>query len=175
MDLKKFIRAAPDFPKKGILFRDITPLLENPVVLEEVVEAFSDTWTSVGIDAIVALDARGFIFGGALAINMCLPLVLMRKKGKLPGPTESISYGLEYGIDTLEVRADSIKPGMRVLVIDDLLATGGTARAACLLAERLGATVAGCAFVIELLWLGGREALGDVRVEALVRYAENEP
>jgi adenine phosphoribosyltransferase len=171
MDIKKFIRDVADFPKKGIMFRDITPLLKNPAALKEVLQETKSAWEG-SVDAIAALDARGFIFGGALAVEMNLPLVLLRKKGKLPGETVSVSYDLEYGTATLEAQTDSFTPGARVLVVDDLLATGGTAAAACSLIEKLGARVTGCSFVIELDGLGGRELLSAYTVRSLVRYGE---
>jgi len=171
MNLKEYIRDVPDFPKKGILFRDITSLLEKPEAFREVIREMTIKWRG-NIDAIVALDARGFVFGGALSVKLGVPLVLVRKKGKLPGKTVSISYGLEYGTDTLEMHVDSLNSEMHVLVVDDLLATGGTAGAACSLIEKMGAQVAGCAFVIELEGLGGREALGKYKIQSLVTYAE---
>ncbi|MBI4992244.1 MAG: adenine phosphoribosyltransferase [Candidatus Harrisonbacteria bacterium] len=171
MNLKEYIRDVPDFPRKGILFRDITSLLEQPEAFREVIREMSTKWRDK-IDVITALDARGFIFGGALSVELGVPLVLARKKGKLPGKTVSVSYGLEYGTDTLEMHADSLTSGMRVLVVDDLLATGGTASAACSLIEKLGAEVAGCAFVIELEGLGGRENLSKYQIQSLVRYTE---
>jgi len=151
------------------MFRDITPLLENPVAFYEVIKRFAEHWHGA-IDAIAALDARGFIFGGALAIELGAPLVLVRKKGKLPRTTVSVSYGLEYGSDVLEIHADSLAHGARVLVLDDLLATGGTAQAACSLIKELDAHVAGCAFVVELARLGGRAVLADYDIQTLVRY-----
>jgi len=169
MDLKNFIKAVPDFPKKGILFRDVTPLLYSPKAFAETTEQFATEWRGK-IDAIAALDARGFIFGTALAIRLALPLVIVRKKGKLPGETEAISYGLEYGKDTLEVQKGAVTPGMTVLVVDDLLATGGTAKAACELIEKIGGKVVGCAFVVELEGLGGREALADYPIQKLLSY-----
>lgn len=169
--LKKFIKDVPDFPKKGIIFRDITSLLEYPSAFREVVSRLAANWKGRA-DAIAALDARGFIFGSALALELGVPLILMRKKGKLPRKTVSVSYGLEYGTDVLEAHVESVRPGMRVLVVDDLLATGGTALAACSLIERLGAEVAGCAFVIELEGLPGRATLKDYQVDSLVKYKE---
>ena len=169
MDLRDFIKAVPDFPKKGILFRDVTPLLYEPEALAEATERFAKEWEGK-IHAIAALEARGFIFGTALAIRLALPLVIVRKKGKLPGETEAVTYGLEYGKDTLEVQKGAAAPGMRMLVVDDLLATGGTAKAACTLLEKIGARIAGCAFVVELEGLGGREILAGYTIQKLLAY-----
>lgn len=174
MDLKQFIRDIPDFPVEGVLFKDITPLILD-------IDAFACAVTSIGnewmesvlphnIDAIVALDARGFIFGSALAFYYSIPLAIARKKGKLPSKCVSQEYDLEYGKATLELHSDALSPEMRALVIDDLLATGGTAHAACQLIEKLGAVVAGCAFVIELKALKGRELLKNYEVQSLIQY-----
>ncbi len=171
MDLKDYIRTIPDFPKKGIMFRDVTSILEEPEAFGEVICEMADRWDGE-IDAIVALDARGFVFGGPLAIELGVPLVLARKKGKLPGKTQSVTYALEYGIDTLEMHEGSLEPHSHVLVVDDLLATGGTAFAACELIEKMGAKVVGCAFVIELVGLGGRRKLGKYEIHSLVTYEE---
>lgn len=172
MQLTRFIRDIPDFPKEGIVFRDVSPLLRQP-------EAFAMTIDSLAkelrdADGIAALDARGFIFGAALAAKFALPLVLVRKQGKLPGSTIATSYELEYGEGVLEIQTESLH-GMHLLVVDDLLATGGTAAAACRLIEKAGATVSGCAFVIELAALGGREKLKGYRVSAAAIYEENDP
>ena len=172
INLKDFIDVVPDFPKEGILFRDVSPLLGNREAFSWVIDRISDRWNG-NIDVIAALDARGFIFGGALAYASGTPMVMLRKKGKLPGDTEGISYGLEYGSDILEVQSDSLASGSRVLVIDDLLATGGTAAAACALIERLGAVVAGCSFIVELADLGGRQALRGREIQSLVSYGES--
>ena len=169
MDIKEYIGLIPNFPKPGIMFRDILPLLENPKALRFVITKMTESWRGE-IDAIVALDARGFIFGSPLSIELEVPLILARKAGKLPGNTESISYELEYGKAVLEIRKDSIKKGMRVLVVDDLLATGGTAKAACSLIERLGGKVAGCAFVIELSELHGKIILNNYPIQSLTVY-----
>ncbi len=167
--LRGLIRDVPDFPKAGIIFKDITPLLANPEVFTQVVGLIASEWVGK-IDVIAALDARGFIFGGAVAMEMHTPLVILRKKGKLPGQIYSISYGLEYGTDTLEMHKDALKPGMRVLVIDDLLATGGTAKAARDLIKLSGARVVGYSFIVELDGLGGRERLNGCTVQSLVLY-----
>lgn len=171
MDFKPFVRNIPDFPKKGILFRDITSLLETPGAFSKLVHCMSKDWHGK-IDAVAALDARGFIFGAPLALTFGVPLILVRKKGKLPSRTESISYALEYGEGVLEIHADAVKAGARVLVVDDLLATGGTAKATCDLIERVGGAVAGCAFAIELNGLGGRKVLNKYCVKAEIIYEE---
>ncbi len=165
----KHIRTVMDFPKTGIAFKDIAPLLANPDAFKEAVAAMEDAWDGK-IDAIAALDARGFLFGGALAFQMGIPLVMIRKKGKLPGVCLETQYALEYGEAVIEVQEDAFAKNARVLVIDDLLATGGTAAAACALIEQAGARVAGCAFVIELTGLGGRNALAAYTVQALITY-----
>ncbi len=173
--LKLLIRDVPDFPRPGILFRDITPLLLSPDAFNATVDAMVAEWAGK-TDMIAALDARGFIFGTALARELRLPLILVRKKGKLPGKTESASYGLEYGKDIIEVCTDTLPANGRVLVVDDLLATGGTAGAACSLLEKVGLTVAGCAFVVELANLPGlpaepgRKALLGRTVTSVVSY-----
>lgn len=168
-DLAAHVGIVPDFPKAGISFKDISPLLREPAQFARVIKEFKGRWDGK-IDAIAALDARGFIFGSALAYEMQLPLVMVRKKGKLPGSAYQASYGLEYGEDVLEVQVNAFAAGARVLVIDDLLATGGTAAAACSLIEKAGAQIAGCAFVIELLELGGRNALAQYDVDSLIEY-----
>jgi adenine phosphoribosyltransferase len=165
----KHIRTVMDFPKTGIAFKDIAPLLANPGAFKEAVAAIAEEWDGK-IDAIAALDARGFLFGGALALQMGLPVVMIRKKGKLPGACLETQYALEYGEAVIEVQEDAFIPGARVLVVDDLLATGGTAAAACALIEQAGAKIAGCAFVIELTGLGGRDALAAYDIQALVAY-----
>ena len=169
MDLKHFVRDVPNFPREGVLFRDFTPLLYAPDAFEELIERMADGLEGEA-DAIAALDARGFVVGVGLAIKLKIPLVLMRKAGKLPGPVESVAYGLEYGNDVLEVYKYSFAPRARVLVADDLLATGGTVKAACTLIERLGAHVAGCVFAIELAALRGRNVLDDYYVRAVMTY-----
>lgn len=173
-DLKEFIRRIPNFPKEGIIFRDIAPLLATPSALHTVTEIFSEHWRD-RIDVIVGLDARGFIFASLLASKMQLPFVMIRKKGKLPGETISVDYTLEYGTATVEMQKDAIKPGARVLVVDDLLATGGKALAACELIQKVGAVVAGCAFVIELGELSGAEKLKEFEVQSILHYDESQP
>lgn len=169
MELKNYIRDVADFPKPGIVFKDISPLLASPTALKEAAARIKSEWHG-SIDSIAALDARGFIFGGILACDMNIPLVMLRKRGKLPGATRQVSYDLEYGSAVLEVVADAFPNGNRVLVVDDLLATGGTAAAACDLIEICGATVAGCAFIIELEHLEGRKILNGRKIQSLVAY-----
>ena len=169
IDLKSFVRAVPDFPKPGILFRDITPLLACPEAFEEMVGIMAAEWDGKA-DMIAALDARGFVFGAAMAMKMKLPLVLVRKKGKLPGKTIGVSYGLEYGKDSIEVSIDTLPKSGKALVVDDLLATGGTAKAACELLEKAGLEIAGCAFAIELSDLPGRKALEGRNITSVLSY-----
>lgn len=169
-DLNSYIRDVVDFPKSGIVFKDISPLLNSPKALSHSIISFQNKWKGK-IDAVVALDARGFIFGSILAFAMQLPLVMIRKKGKLPGETFDLSYSLEYGEASFSIQKDAILPGSRVLIIDDLLATGGSANAACLLAEKAGAQVVGCAFVIELEGLGGRDVLKGRNIHSLLKYS----
>lgn len=168
MDLRPYIRTIPDYPKEGILFRDISPLLASREALREVIEMLALEWD--GVDAIAMLDARGFIFGSALAFHLGVPCAMIRKRGKLPGETTATAYSLEYGSNEVEMQVDAFPPGTRVLVVDDLLGTGGTAAAAGELISRIGSYVAGYAFVIELEDLHGREKLGDVFVSSLVKY-----
>jgi adenine phosphoribosyltransferase len=169
LDLKEHIRAVPDFPKAGIMFRDIQPLLAHPQAFAETIDQLCAPWQGM-VDVVVGLDARGFLLAAPMAIKLGLPLVMVRKKGKLPGATASIEYDLEYGHATVEIGLGLIEPGAQVLVVDDLLATGGTAEAACRLVEKCGGTVVGCAFVIELVGLGGEEKLAQYPVKALVKY-----
>ncbi len=168
--LKELIRDIPDFPKKGIVFKDITPLLQNPSGLKEIVNKTTDYYSNKKIDIIVGAEARGFLFGPAVAINLNAGFVPVRKPGKLPYETVSETYELEYGTDTLEVHKDAIKAGDNVLMIDDLLATGGTMAACCKLVESLGGEIAGCAFLIELGFLNGKELLSKYDIFSLVKY-----
>jgi adenine phosphoribosyltransferase len=171
VDLRKFIRDIPDFPRPGIVFKDITPLLLAPAALDAAVSGLAALVEPLSIDLVVAAEARGFILGGALARQLGAGFAPARKPGKLPYETVSAEYALEYGIDALEVHADALAGGARVLVHDDLLATGGTARAVCDLVARLGAAVVGCAFLIELSFLDGRERLAPHPVHALIEYS----
>jgi adenine phosphoribosyltransferase len=170
VDLRAHIRDIPDFPSPGIVFKDITPLLLDAAALDAAVTRLAGLVRPTAIDFVVAAEARGFILGGALARELGVGFVPARKPGKLPAETVSAEYVLEYGIDALEVHADALAGGARVLVHDDLLATGGTAGALCEPVGGLGAQVVGCAFVIELSFLGGRERLAPVPVHALVGY-----
>ena len=167
--IASLIRAVPNFPKPGILFRDVSPLLTSPEALRGAVKIMAAEWKGEA-DMIAGLDARGFIFGALLARELSLPFLMIRKKGKLPGPTESVSYDLEYGQDTLEISTDVLPPGKRVLIVDDLLATGGTALAACSLVEKVGLKVAGCTFVIGLDELTGKQKLKGYKISCLLNY-----
>ncbi|MBA3300608.1 MAG: adenine phosphoribosyltransferase [Thermoleophilaceae bacterium] len=171
MDLEAHIRDVPDFPRPGIVFKDITPLLLDAPALQHTVGLLADHAERIGdVDYVIAAEARGFILGAAVAARIGAGFIPARKPGKLPSETASIEYELEYGVDTLEMHSDALAGGKRVLVHDDLLATGGTAEAVCDLVERAGADVAGCSFVIELSFLGGRERLAPHAVFALVDY-----
>jgi adenine phosphoribosyltransferase len=169
-DLRALIRDIPDFPKPGIVFKDITPLLLNAAATDMAIGALAMWARPRDVDFVVAAEARGFILGAALARQLGAGFVPARKPGRLPSETVSAEYILEYGIDALEVHADALAHGARVLVHDDLLATGGTARALAELVEKLGGHVVGCAFLVELAFLGGRERLAGFDVHALVSY-----
>ena len=171
LDLKSYIRDIPDFPKPGILFRDITPLLAAPEVFRKCVHHFADYYRERNVDVIVAAEARGFILATPLALELNIGFVPIRKPGKLPAATNSFEYDLEYGTDSLEVHIDGIQPGQNVLIVDDLLATGGTMEACCKLVEKAGANVAGCAFLIELEGLNGADKIGEHDIFALIKYA----
>ena len=160
----------PDFPKPGILFYDVTTLFLEPAALRETVDRLAEYARSLEVDHVVSAEARGFVLGGAIAAAADAGFILARKPGKLPRRVTSVEYQLEYGVDTLEVHSDAISDGARVLVHDDLLATGGTAQALCSLVEQAGGIVAGCAFVIELSSLEGRAALADYDVHSLLTY-----
>lgn len=168
--LKQFIRDVPDYPQQGIIFRDITPLLGDKKIFAEVVELMSRTWVDVKPDLIAAIEARGFIPGAAMAVHLGAGFVPIRKTGKLPWRTILETYELEYGTDQLEVHADSVKPGQKVLIVDDVLATGGTASAAVRLMRKLGADVVGVQVLIELGYLGGRGRLDSVRLVSEIVY-----
>jgi adenine phosphoribosyltransferase len=170
LDLRKKIRDVPDFPKPGIVFKDIMPLLADAEALRETVDQLAAWAEPRRPDIILGAEARGFITGGALACKLGCGFVPARKPGKLPWRTVSVKYALEYGFDALEVHADSIIRDQRVLVHDDVLATGGTAKAKCELVEQLGGEVVGVAFIIELEFLNGRDRLGGYDVESLIRY-----
>lgn len=170
IDLKKYIRNIPDFPQKGIIFKDITPLLGNPKALKTSIDMFAALYSRQKIETVVGIESRGFIFGAPLSYKLGVPFVPVRKKGKLPSKTISAEYSLEYGTNTVEIHEDAMKRGKNVLIIDDLLATGGTAAAAASLVENLGCKVAGIAFLIELKALKGRAQLKGYKVNSLIQY-----
>jgi adenine phosphoribosyltransferase len=170
IDLRDHIRDIPDFPRPGIVFKDMTPLLLNAPALDAAVQRLTQFARALEVDFVIAAEARGFILGGALARALGAGFVPARKPGKLPHETVSAQYALEYGIDALEVHADALAGGARVLIHDDLLATGGTAGALCDLVRRLGCEILACVFLIELSFLGGRERLAPVHVHSLLRY-----
>ena len=172
VDLKRFVRDIPDFPRPGIVFKDITPLLLDAAALDQAVSELAALARPLSVDLVVAAEARGFILGAALARELGVGFVPVRKPGKLPSETVSAEYVLEYGIDALEVHADALAGGIRVLVHDDLLATGGTAAAVCKLVEELGAVVAGCAFLVELSFLDGRARLAPHEVLTVIEYTD---
>lgn len=168
--LAEWIRDIPDFPKPGIAFKDITPLLGNPAALAEAVRRMGDPFRGEPIDHVVAVEARGFLFGTPLALDLGVGIVPVRKPGKLPAEVRRFEYELEYGTDVLEIHTDSVQPGDKVLVADDLLATGGTVSACCQLLEQCGAEVIGCSFLIDLAFLGGVERLSPHRVTSVIQY-----
>jgi adenine phosphoribosyltransferase len=170
VDLRALIREIPDFPKRGIGFKDITPVLADPAGLDAAVTGLAEQARPLGVDVVIGAEARGFLIGPALARDLGAGFVLARKPGKLPHETVRAEYLLEYGTDALELHSDAVASGARVLVHDDLLATGGTARALCQLVETLGGIVAGCQFLIELTFLEGRERLSGYDVRALLAY-----
>jgi adenine phosphoribosyltransferase len=170
VELADFIRSIPDFPKPGILFRDITPLLRSPAAFCEALRQLADHYRHAKVDVVAAAEARGFIFAAPLALELNVGFVPVRKPGKLPFDRHSAEYALEYGTDKLEVHIDGFDPGQRVLLVDDLLATGGTMEACCRLTEQAGATVAGCAFVIELMGLAGAKKLAKYKPFSLLQY-----
>lgn len=169
-DVEKAIRDIPDFPKKGIIFKDITPILQSPELFAKIINHFRERYASQKVDAIVAIESRGFIFGAALAQKMGLPFIPVRKQGKLPYDTISATYELEYGTDTIEIHRDALKSGQRAVIVDDLAATGGTAKATAELLEKLGAVVVELAFVIELEFLNPRALLEGYQVYSLVKF-----
>jgi len=170
MDLAAFIRDVPDFPIAGILFRDITPLLGDPAALEAAVVQMSEPWRESGVDLVAAMEARGFMFGAAMAIRLGAGFVPVRKEGKLPWRTRTVEYTLEYREDILQVHEDAVSPGQRVLVVDDVIATGGTAKAVVELIEQLGGQVVGAQFLVELTDLGGRQLLTGRDVRSVITY-----
>lgn len=169
-DLNKIIRDVPDYPKKGIVFKDITPLLGNPVAFRKAIDLLVEQVKDKKIDAIASMEARGFIFGSVLAYKLGVKFVPMRKKGKLPYKTIRAEYELEYGKDIIEMHIDAVKPGERVLIVDDLLATGGTAVAVANLIKQAEGVVAGIGFLIELTFLKGRDKLKDFEIFSIIKY-----
>jgi adenine phosphoribosyltransferase len=170
MDLKSYIRSIPDFPTQGILFWDITPLLADAKALSGAIDGLAEPYKGKGVDIVAAVEARGFIFGSAVAKALGAGFVPIRKKGKLPFETHAVSYGLEYGKDIIEIHTDAIRPDTSVLVVDDLLATGGTVAAACELIEKLGGNIVGLTFLIELEQLAGREKLKQYEIHTVITY-----
>ncbi len=170
LDLHQYIREIPDFPKEGIQFKDITPLLQSPEAMKAAVSQFLTLIGDVKIDKVVAIESRGFLFGMLLAEKLNAGFVPIRKPGKLPGETFSEIYELEYGKDTLEIHCDALKKGEKVILHDDVLATGGTARTACNLVKKMGAEIVQCNFLIELLFLNGRNKLNSYEVASLLKY-----
>lgn len=170
MDLKEHIRNVRDFPKPGIMFRDITPLLAHPKAFRESIRRLAERYAASNVQAVAAAEARGFIFAAPLALELGIGFVPMRKPGKLPFDTQAFHYELEYGTDSLEIHTDAFQKGDRVLLVDDLLATGGTMQACAKLVEQSGAHVVGCAFVIELTFLDGRSKLAPYETFSLIQY-----
>lgn len=170
--LKALIRTIPDFPKPGILFYDITTLLKDPKGFASLIDALAQYYMEKDVDLVLGIEARGFIFGPALAYRLNAGFVPVRKPRKLPGPTARVTYDLEYGSDTLEIHQDAIEPGQRVVVVDDLLATGGTMQATTKLVQQLGGTIAGLGFAVELDFLKGRDRLQEYDVYSLLHYDE---
>ncbi len=170
MDLKETIRSIPNWPIKGVIFRDITTLMENPDAFREACDRFVDRYKDMDVDKIVGIDARGFVFGAVLAYRLGVGFVPVRKKGKLPFDTIEETYSLEYGEDTLEIHKDALAKGERVVIVDDLIATGGTVGATVKLVENLGAELLECAFIVELPDLGGRKEIPGVKIFAMVEF-----
>lgn len=170
MDLKSLIRDIPDFPKPGIMFRDITTLLQNPDGLRDVIDRMAADCANLQPDYILGMESRGFIFGTPLAYKLGVGFIPVRKPGKLPAPVYSVEYELEYGTDRLEMHQDALKADSRVLIVDDLIATGGTAKATAQMVQQAGAKLVGFCFVVELLALGGREKLPNVPIITMVEY-----
>ena len=170
MDLKKAIRVFPDFPRPGILFRDITPVLKDAELLNHTLSLLEAELAGVDFDLVISPESRGFLFGVPISARMGKGFIPARKKGKLPGRTMSKNYFLEYGLDTIEIHTDAIKPGQKAVIVDDLLATGGTARCICDIVAELGGEVVRSVFLIELDGLGGREALKDTETRSILTY-----
>jgi adenine phosphoribosyltransferase len=168
VDLTKFIRDIPNFPKPGIVFKDITPVLKDPKALSYSAARMAEPYKGEGVQMVCGAEARGFIFGPLVAERLGVGFVPVRKPGKLPFKTHAVTYELEYGSDTLEIHQDAVDPGIKILMVDDVLATGGTMRACCNLIEELGGVVSGCAFLIELEFLNGRQKLSKYRVHSVI-------
>lgn len=169
--VKTMIRDVPDFPKQGIIFKDITTAIKHTETFKRIIDFLTNEYKNSGVDYIAAIESRGFIFGAPLAYNLGAGLVIIRKPGKLPASTEQVSYELEYGTDSVEIHSDAIEPGKKVLIIDDLLATGGTSRAAYELIKKTGGIPLGMAFVVELSFLNGRSKLPeDLKITTMVEY-----
>ena len=169
-DLKSYIRSIPDFPKPGILFRDITTLLSEPAAFRRAIDALANRFKNKGVQKVVGIESRGFLTGAPLAYLLNAGFIPVRKKGKLPFKTNAVSYELEYGLDTLEIHSDAVVKGENVLIVDDLLATGGTARATCDLVLKSGGTVTGLAFLVELSDLAGRSKLNGFDIHSVITY-----
>tara|TARA_R110002049_G_scaffold72490_3_gene187283 strand:+ start:55633 stop:56193 length:561 start_codon:yes stop_codon:yes gene_type:complete len=174
VDLYSFVREIPDYPKPGILFRDITPLLADPKALSAAAEAMAEPYLNAGIDMVAAAEARGFIFAAPLAMRLGAGFVPIRKPGKLPFDLHSFAYELEYGTDELQIHIDGIEPGQRVLIVDDLLATGGTMEACCRLLEKCDAEIVGCSFLIHLVQLGGEARLNPYPIHSVLTYDQDD-
>ena len=174
VDLLKYVRDIPDYPKPGILFRDITPLLADPDAFQAASESMAAPFLNEGVDVVAAAEARGFIFAGPLAAQLGAGFVPIRKPGKLPHDIHSFAYELEYGRDELQVHVDGVRPGQRVLLVDDLLATGGTMEACCRLLEKCEAEIVGCSFLIHLVQLGGAARLTPYSVHSVLNYDQDD-
>ena len=174
LDLTAYIRDVPDFPKPGILFKDITPLLGDPAALKDAVQALAEPYRNANLASVAAVESRGFIFAAAVACELGCGFVPLRKPDKLPAETTSATYQLEYGTDTIEVHVDAIHPGDRVAIIDDVIATGGTAAAAVELVNGLGGNLVGISFLIDLAFLGGTAKLGDYPIHSVITYDGDE-
>ena len=170
MNARDYIRSIPDFPRPGIMFRDITPLLKSAAAMKHVTQQLAEPWRDQNVTAVMAAEARGFVFGTPLAMELGAAFIPVRKPGKLPFETSAWEYDLEYGSDRLEIHRDAVDPGERVLLVDDLLATGGTMEACLRLAEQQDAEIVGCSFLIELTFLNGRERLQPYEVHSLIAY-----
>ncbi|MFK8112886.1 MAG: adenine phosphoribosyltransferase [Rubripirellula sp.] len=174
VDLYSYVRDIPDYPKPGILFRDITPMLADPGALKAAAEALAAPYLGQKIDIVAAAEARGFIFAAPMAMQLGAGFVPIRKPGKLPFEMHSFAYELEYGTDELQIHVDGVKPGQRVLIVDDLLATGGTMEACCRLLEKCDAEIVGCSFLIHLVQLGGEQRLSPYDVKSVLRYDQDD-